>query len=192
MNLNIGKRLIMDHLIVKVTGVWILITMFCALSVEAYGESCTTTANCTDPQNICSSYNCICSNTTFRNNTDECATRIAFNETCDDTDSAADQCAQANMGCLNDGPGIYKCLCNSDYYESNGTCYDRMKPYEACDDGQCVVHATCNVGNCTCDMGYEASPIVSPTQCNGAGGETVPILYILAMVKVLSQMLISF
>ncbi|CAG2218027.1 unnamed protein product [Mytilus edulis] len=117
---------------------------------------------------------------------------IAFNVTCDNTDSAASQCSQANMGCLNDGSGIYRCLCNSDYYESNGTCYGRMKPYEACDDGQCVVHATCNVGNCTCDIGYEASPIVSPTQCNGAGEETVPILYILAMVKVLSQILISF
>ncbi|XP_052070416.1 24 kDa ookinete surface protein-like isoform X2 [Mytilus californianus] len=231
----------MDHLKVKVTGVWILITIFCTLSVEGatYGQHCTTSANCTETGNICgSNKNCNCSSTTFRKNSAECAAkivlnavcevgesadqcvdslaecrnetgykclckdnnfenktglcapRIAFNETCDNTDSAADQCSHANMTCLNDGLGIYKCLCNSNYYESGGTCFDRKKPYEACGVGQCVVHATCIV-NCTCDMGYEASPVVTPTQCNGAGRETVPILYILAMAKVLSQMLIS-
>lgn len=230
----------MDHLTVKVTGVWILITLFCALSVKGatYGQHCTINANCTDDENICVGNNCTCSSTAFRRNNTECATkidlnavcgestdicadslaecqndteykclckdnnfenktglcspRIAFNVTCDNTDSAASQCSQANMGCLNDGLGGYRCLCNSHYYESSGSCHDRIKPYEACGDGQCVVHATCNMSNCTCDMGYEASPIVNPTQCNGAGGETVPILCILAMVKVLSQMLISF
>lgn len=232
----------MDHQTVKFTGVWLLITIFCALSVEgaAYGENCTS-STCSETGNICgSNNNCTCSSTTFRkNNTAECATkivlntvcevsesadqcgdslaecrnnngfkclckdnhfekktglcapRIAFNITCDNTDSAADQCLEANMGCLNQGLGIYQCLCNSNYYENGGTCHERKNPYEACNEGQCVVHATCN-NNCTCDMGYEASPVVSPTQCNGSGRETVSLLYLLATAKVLSHMLLSF
>ncbi|XP_063447442.1 24 kDa ookinete surface protein-like [Mytilus trossulus] len=241
MKLNIRKRLIMDHLKVKVTGVWILITIVCALSVEgaAYGENCTS-STCSETGNICgSNNNCTCSSTTFRkNNTTECATKIvlntvcevsesadqcedslaecrndngfkclckdnhfekktglcaprkAFNGTCDNTDSAADQCLEANMGCLNQGLGIYQCLCNSNYYEEGGTCYERRKPYEDCEEGRCVVHATCNT-NCTCDMGYEASPVVSPTQCNGGGRETVALLYLLTVANILSQMLLS-
>ncbi|XP_076073660.1 uncharacterized protein LOC143045198 isoform X3 [Mytilus galloprovincialis] len=144
----------------------------CQLRV-AFDAGCkgTGVGDCTDSNNICdtNSHKCACSTTSYKKNATTCATKVAFNATCVVAEPAKDQCV-ANTECKNAGvTGTYQCLCKATHYESAGSCEPRKSPKVNCASGECVSHASCDSGTnkCVCDAGYDPSPTISPTMCNG-------------------------
>ncbi|XP_076073658.1 uncharacterized protein LOC143045198 isoform X1 [Mytilus galloprovincialis] len=158
----------------------------CACSTTSYKKNATTCATkialagactaspagqCADPQAECNAtkHTCGCKSTHFVNKTGACHQKVAFNATCVVAEPAKDQCV-ANTECKNAGvTGTYQCLCKATHYESAGSCEPRKSPKVNCASGECVSHASCDSGTnkCVCDAGYDPSPTISPTMCNG-------------------------
>ncbi|XP_076073659.1 uncharacterized protein LOC143045198 isoform X2 [Mytilus galloprovincialis] len=144
----------------------------CQLQIALAG-ACTASpaGQCADPQAECNAtkHTCGCKSTHFVNKTGACHQKVAFNATCVVAEPAKDQCV-ANTECKNAGvTGTYQCLCKATHYESAGSCEPRKSPKVNCASGECVSHASCDSGTnkCVCDAGYDPSPTISPTMCNG-------------------------
>ncbi|CAC5385275.1 unnamed protein product [Mytilus coruscus] len=140
----------------------------CATRI-AYGDACTGggSGDCTEKTNIVCDTTCKCSPSTFRKTTaTECAAQIGFEQCCEATQTASDQCSVPETECKDDA-GTKKCMCKATYYSDGRACQTRIKPNIACTAaGQCVTHATCDTTDtdtCVCDAGYTPSPTISPS-----------------------------
>ena len=160
-----------------------LLLFYASVTVEGkiYGEVCNVDVDgdCSETNNVCGSSNvCVCSMSTFRTIANTCVNKVSVNATCNNTETATDQCSDANSACSDDGTGGYKCLCTSTYFDSSGTCTLRKKPGEGCASDQCVVNAMCSATNntCACNTGYEATPTATPTSCENSHA-TIIIAY---------------
>ncbi|VDH89149.1 Hypothetical predicted protein [Mytilus galloprovincialis] len=140
----------------------------CATRI-AFGASCKGTGigDCTDTSNICggTSKKCECSTTSYKENATTCATKMALNVAFTATQTG--QCTDSNAECH---ATKHTCGCKSTHFVNKaGACHQRKSPKVNCASGECVSHASCDSGTnkCVCDAGYDPSPIISPTMCNG-------------------------
>jgi hypothetical protein len=60
-------------------------------------------------------------------------TEVAIDGNCNIAYTATDQCSDAKTACSDDGNGVKKCLCTSDYYVSGTNCLDSKLDFSILD-----------------------------------------------------------